>query len=261
MVFSMTRKVTMDDEVVAQVFRQPSRSSFSSVSNNFQFLGLDLRKWRRVWGVRDRFFIWVLRKLRRWVWLEVGERSTGFGFLGVCSNSGMVVALLIFLYGKVKQIVGSTLSDSKEDGSALVTNFVSDKLATENAKMYDEDGLTSGHAIMLGADSLSKAATIEALPAYPGGSMYVFNNEQMDLERLKELVSVVGKDRLVLNLSYRKREGKYAIVTDRWQKFNDVYLDEEILDFLVNYVDEFLVYGVDVEGQKYYVKSYVRINI
>ncbi|CAB4264049.1 unnamed protein product [Prunus armeniaca] len=245
MVLSMTRKVTMDDEVVAQVFRQPSRSSFSSVSNNFQFLGLDLRKCKRVWGVRDRFFIWVLRKLRRWVWLEVGERVRGFAPI----------------VGKVKQIVGSTLSDSKEDGSTLVSNFVSDKSATKNAKMYDEDGLTGGHAIMLGADSLSKAAAIEAMHAYPDGSMYVFNNEQMDLERLKDLVSVVGKDRLVLNLSCIKREGKYAIVIDRWQKFIDVYLDEEILDFLANYVDEFLVYGVDVEGQKYYVKSHVRINI
>ncbi|KAI5330896.1 PREDICTED: phosphoribosylformimino-5-aminoimidazole [Prunus dulcis] len=76
--------------------------------------------------------------------------------------------------GKVKQIVGSTLSDSKEDGSALVTNFVLDKSAAEYAKMYEEDGLTGGHAIMLGADLLSRAAAIEALHAYPGGSMVAF---------------------------------------------------------------------------------------
>ncbi|PQM37942.1 hypothetical protein Pyn_14723 [Prunus yedoensis var. nudiflora] len=71
--------------------------------------------------------------------------------------------------GKVKQIVGSTLLDSKEDGSALVTNFVSDKSAEEYAKMYEEDGLTGGHAIMLGAEPLSRAAAIEALHAYPVG--------------------------------------------------------------------------------------------
>lgn len=46
------------------------------------------------------------------------------------------------------------------------------------------------------------------------------------------------------------QEGKYAIVTDRWQKFSDVYLDEEVLDFLAKYADEFLVHGVDVEGKK-----------
>lgn len=79
---------------------------------------------------------------------------------------------------------------------------------------------------------------------------YVFNNGQMDLERLKDLVLVVGKERLVLDLSCRKRDGKYAIVTDRWQKFSDVNLDEEILNFLANFADEFLVHGVDVEGKK-----------
>lgn len=46
------------------------------------------------------------------------------------------------------------------------------------------------------------------------------------------------------------QEGKYAIVTDRWQKFSDVYLNEKVLDFLSLYADEFLVHGVDVEGKK-----------
>lgn len=79
---------------------------------------------------------------------------------------------------------------------------------------------------------------------------YVFNNGQMDLERLKDLVRVVGKQKLVLDLSCRKKEGRYAIVTDRWQKFSDVYLDEKVLEFLANYADEFLVHGVDVEGKR-----------
>ncbi|XVF55730.1 hypothetical protein PTKIN_Ptkin06aG0060300 [Pterospermum kingtungense] len=175
--------------------------------------------------------------------------------------------------GKVKQIVGSTLRDSKED--ALITNFESDKSAAEFAKLYKNDGLKGGHAIMLGADPLSQAAAIEALRAYPGGlhvggginadnclsyieeeashvivTSYVFNNGQMDLQRLKGIVRVVGKQRLVLDLSCRKKEDKYFIVTDRWQKFSDVYLNEEVLHFLANYADEFLVHGVDVEGKK-----------
>ncbi|KAJ0028585.1 hypothetical protein Pint_36013 [Pistacia integerrima] len=202
--------------------------------------------------------------------------------------------------GKVKQIVGSTLSDSKDDGTKLVTNFESDKSAAEFANLYKEDGLTGGHLIMLGADPLSKAAAIQALHAYPGYGIYgsddgnahiaelncvdwnilgglqvggginsdnslsyieegashvivtsyVFSNGQMDLERLKDLVCVVGKQRLVLDLSCRKKDGKYAVVTDRWQKFSDVYLDEKVLDFLAGYADEFLVHGVDVEGKK-----------
>ncbi|KAK9138783.1 hypothetical protein Sjap_009377 [Stephania japonica] len=81
-------------------------------------------------------------------------------------------------------------------------------------------------------------------------SKYVFNNGQMDLERLKDLVHTVGKHRLVLDLSCRKRDERYAIVTDRWQKFTDVHLDKETLNFLATYADEFLVHGVDVEGKR-----------
>ncbi|XP_058750144.1 1-(5-phosphoribosyl)-5-[(5-phosphoribosylamino)methylideneamino] imidazole-4-carboxamide isomerase, chloroplastic-like [Vicia villosa] len=178
--------------------------------------------------------------------------------------------------GKVKQIVGSTLKDLKgDDGLDPVTNFESDKSAAEYARLYKEDGLKGGHVIMLGADPLSRAASLEALHAYPGGlqvggginsdnclsyieegashvivTSYVFNNGQMDLERLKDLVRIVGKERLVLDLSCRKKEGKYAIVTDRWQKFSDVSLDAEVMQFLANFADEFLVHGVDVEGKK-----------
>lgn len=68
----------------------------------------------------------------------------------------------------MKQIVGSTLRDVKEDETKLVTNFESDKSASEFATLYKEDGLTGGHVIMLGADPLSKAAATEALHAYPG---------------------------------------------------------------------------------------------
>lgn len=51
------------------------------------------------------------------------------------------------------------------------------------------------------------------------------------------------------------QNGKYFIVTDRWQKFTDVFLDEENLAFLSTYADEFLVHGVDVEGKRYLVKN------
>lgn len=46
------------------------------------------------------------------------------------------------------------------------------------------------------------------------------------------------------------QDGKYAVVTDRWQKFSDVYVDEKTLDYLATYADEFLVHGVDVEGKR-----------
>ncbi|KAJ3677242.1 hypothetical protein LUZ60_002966 [Juncus effusus] len=178
--------------------------------------------------------------------------------------------------GKVKQIVGSTLTDlSEKDKHSLVTNFESDKSASFYANMYKRDNLIGGHVIMLGADPLSQAAALEALNTYPGGlqiggginsenarhylkegashvivTSYVFSDGQMNIERLKELVDLIGKERLVLDLSCRKKEGKYAIVTDRWQKFSDVYLNAQTLEFLASFCDEFLVHGVDVEGKR-----------
>lgn len=68
----------------------------------------------------------------------------------------------------MKQIVGSTLRDSKDGNMSLVTNFESDKSAAEYAKLYRDDGLLGGHVIMLGVDPLSISAAIEALHAYPG---------------------------------------------------------------------------------------------
>ncbi|KAI8571281.1 hypothetical protein RHMOL_Rhmol01G0107400 [Rhododendron molle] len=195
---------------------------------------------------------------------------------GLCIRSGVRFRPCIDIHkGKVKQIVGSTIQELKEGSTSPVTNFESDKSAAEYAIIDKEDGLTGGHVIMIGADPLSKSAAMEALHAFPGGfhvggginpdnalsyieegashviiTSYVFDNGQMELQRLKELARVVGKQRLVLDLSCRKKEGKYAIVTDRWQKFTDVFLDEKIMDFLATYADEFLVHGVDVEGKK-----------
>ena len=38
-------------------------------------------------------------------------------------------------------------------------------------------------------------------------------------------------------------------MTDRWQKFTNVILDDEVLDRLSEYCDEFLIHAVDVEGK------------
>ncbi|ONL98953.1 1-(5-phosphoribosyl)-5-[(5-phosphoribosylamino)methylideneamino] imidazole-4-carboxamide isomerase chloroplastic [Zea mays] len=177
--------------------------------------------------------------------------------------------------GKVKQIVGSTLRDSSNDGMELVTNFESDKSPAEFAKSYKEDELLGGHVIMLGSDPASQAAALEALHAYPGGlqvggginlqnamsylnegashvivTSYVLSDGKMNIERLTKLVELVGKQRLVLDLSCRKKDGRYTIVTDRWQKFSDVFVDEPALEYLAAFADEFLVHGVDVEGKR-----------
>jgi phosphoribosylformimino-5-aminoimidazole carboxamide ribotide isomerase len=170
--------------------------------------------------------------------------------------------------GKVKQIVGGTLSDS---GAGLRTNFVSEKPAAWFAELYKRDGLTGGHIILLAPGNESAAR--EALAVYPGGlqlgggvnignaqqwldtgashvivTSWVFREGQIDWERLQELTSAIGKERLVLDLSCRRRDGEHFIVTDRWQKFTNEKLSAELLAELSIYCDEFLIHAADVEG-------------
>src|SRR2546425_6502499 len=66
--------------------------------------------------------------------------------------------------GKVKQIVGGTLSD---DPAMLRTNFVSDRPAAWYAELYKRDSLKGGHVIMLGPGN--EEAARSALQVYPGG--------------------------------------------------------------------------------------------
>ena len=66
--------------------------------------------------------------------------------------------------GRVKQIVGSTLTDT---GAGPRENFVSPHGAAYYAELYRRDALTGGHIIMLGLGN--EAAANEALKAWPGG--------------------------------------------------------------------------------------------
>lgn len=180
--------------------------------------------------------------------------------------------------GKVKQIVGSTLADLITDGDRqLQTNFESEHPSSWFATLYKNDSLTGGHVIMLGADDASSEAARQALAAWPGGlqigggvsadnalgwidagashvivTSYIFSGGQLNEDRLKLLVSVIGKDRLILDLSCRKckEDGAYYVVTDRWQTFSSLKVDESTLLALAKNCDEFLVHGVDVEGMQ-----------
>lgn len=170
--------------------------------------------------------------------------------------------------GKVKQIVGGTLSSAP---SRLRTNFVSDRPASWFAELYKRDGLKGGHVIMLGPGN--EEAARSALRAFPAGmhiggginttnarswlgagashvivTSWVFRDGHMDSSRLDEMVKIIGKERLVLDLSCRQRDGNYFVVTDRWQKFTDVKINSETLKTLAASCGEFLVHAVDVEG-------------
>jgi len=170
--------------------------------------------------------------------------------------------------GQVKQIVGSTLKDN----SCPQTNFTSSHPPSYYANLYKNDALTGGHVIMLGPGN--EEAGCDALAAYPNGlqigggitvdnarlwlergaaavivTSWVFREGRILEDRLDKLVQTIGKEHLVLDLSCRKKENKYLIVTDRWQNFTSVAISAETLENLSKYCCEFLIHAVDVEGK------------
>lgn len=179
--------------------------------------------------------------------------------------------------GKVKQIIGGTLCDR---GDSAAENFVSGKSAADYARMYAADRLAGGHVILLNPVTspfyeTTREQALSALQAAPGllqigGGMtpetagvfleagadrvivtsYVFRGGVIDYEALERMVRAVGKRRLVLDLSARRRDGVSYVVTDRWQKFTNEALDVALLQTLSAFCSEFLVHAVDVEGSR-----------
>ena len=189
--------------------------------------------------------------------------------------------------GKVKQIVGSSLRDKNDEAKE---NYVASQDAAFYAGMYREMGLTGGHIILLNPVSSpfyeeTKKQAIGALGVCPGlmqvgggitaenaaefinagashviVTSYVFKDGEINYTNLQKLKEAVGREKVVLDLSCKNVDGKYYIVTDRWQKLTDVELNEGTLDLLSEYCDEFLVHAADVEGkQKGIEKNVVKI--
>lgn len=178
--------------------------------------------------------------------------------------------------GKVKQIVGGSL---KDHGDKAVENFVSGYDAAFYAELYKKDNLKGGHVILLNPVSSeyyekNRQQALAALKVFPGGlqvgggvtaenaaefieagasrvivTSYVFREGQIQWDNLERLVRAVGKEHIVLDLSCRKKDASYYIVTDRWQTFTKIQVNEEILYWLKESCSEFLVHGVDSEGK------------
>lgn len=172
--------------------------------------------------------------------------------------------------GKVKQIVGSSISDN-----GVLENFVSTKDAEYYANLFKNDNLAGGHIIKLCKSNETEEEAIKALKAFPYGmqiggginsdnclyylslgashvivTSYIFHDGKIDMDNLGKLVSKCGKERLVLDLSCIEKDNKYHIATDRWTKVTSTILDETTLDHFSNYCDEFLIHAISKEGKK-----------
>lgn len=171
--------------------------------------------------------------------------------------------------GQVKQIVGGTLRD---DGPGPTENFVSDRPPAWFAERFRDDGLAGGHVIQLGPGNHQAAR--EALAAWPGGlqigggvrddnaaewievgaaavivTSWLFEDGvRFSEQRTRRMCDAVGRERLVIDLSCRRRDGGWVVATNRWQTLTDLELSPATLDRLAPHCAEFLIHAADVEG-------------
>ena len=178
--------------------------------------------------------------------------------------------------GSVKQIVGSSLSD---EGNQATENFVAGQDAAFFAKLYRDKGISGGHVILLNKEGTpdfekTRKQAVKALEAYPMGlqigggvndenakfylekgashvivTSFVFRDGCIHYENLERLVRTVGSSHIVLDLSCKKFDDGYYVMTDRWQKKTETKLTIQTMKELSAYCDEFLIHAVDVEGK------------
>ena len=172
--------------------------------------------------------------------------------------------------GKVKQIIGGSLRDN---GPGPIENFVASEPPSWFAGRFRSDQVTGGHVIMLGPGN--EGAAQEALAAWPGGlqvgggisvqnaagwiaagashvivTSWLFDQSgKFQLQRLEELATEVGSNKVVIDLSARRVEEGWRVAMNRWQTPTDRLVTGEVLDQIAPYCAEFLIHAADVEGK------------
>ncbi|CAG8617845.1 5242_t:CDS:2 [Acaulospora colombiana] len=152
--------------------------------------------------------------------------------------------------GQVKQIVGGSLNESSP--GELKTNFISSESPSYYAELYKQNNLTGAHVIKLGAGN--DEAAREALNTWPGGlqigggitidnaeewlkagadkiivTSYLFPGAKFSLSRLQDLCEKVGRERIVVDVSCRRREDKWIVAMNKWQTMTDMEVNRGII--------------------------------
>jgi phosphoribosylformimino-5-aminoimidazole carboxamide ribotide isomerase len=166
--------------------------------------------------------------------------------------------------GKVKQIVGSTLSQE-----SIQTNFISKYNSTYYANLYKKHNLKGSHLIQLGPNNEEQAKM--AIAAYKdlqvGGGINLkncqewikagakqiivtsclFKDYKFQFDYLLELNSLVGKEAIVIDLSCKRVGNQWIVAMDKWQKLTDLVLSQSLFDLLSDYCSEFLVHASSID--------------
>lgn len=181
--------------------------------------------------------------------------------------------------GQVKQIVGGTLNqDDIAPETNTKTNFVSTKPSSFYAELYKTHGIAGCHVIKLGTNPANDEAAQAACAAWPGHlqvgggisnenaiewleahqashiivTSWLFTDKQLDWQKLKQISGLVGKHRLVVDLSCRRvvegNDIRWIVAMNKWQTLTANELSGEFLAQVSEYCDEFLIHAADVEG-------------
>lgn len=135
--------------------------------------------------------------------------------------------------GKVKQIVGATLTDA-----SVTANFESTLDSSHYANLFQDRQLSGGHIIQLDQSDSTLSAAKLACEAYAGGmqvgggihpsnarcylergashvivTSFIFPDGHFSIERMQQMVDEVGKRSIVVDLSCAQHE-VYCVLCD-----------------------------------------------
>lgn len=184
--------------------------------------------------------------------------------------------------GQVKQIVGGTLTQDDLSSSTTTENFVSTKPSSFYADLYKSNKVEGCHVIKLGSNPANDKAAQLACQIWPhhlqvGGGInldnallwldtyqashiiltsWLFSDnggvQEFDWNKLKTVSSLVGKQRLIIDLSCRTvvEDGStnWVVAMNKWQTLTSNKLSRDFLHEVAEYCDEFLIHAADVEG-------------
>lgn len=70
------------------------------------------------------------------------------------------------------------------------------------------------------------------------------------MPRLRAVLAALDndKDKLVIDLSCRRKDDKWFVATNKWQTMTDFELNQESIRLLEPFCSEFLIHAADVEG-------------
>jgi len=120
------------------------------------------------------------------------------------------------------------------------------EVAAREALAAWPDGLQVGGGIGI----QNAAGWLEAGASHVIVTSWLFDeNGVFQPQRLTDLATEVGSDKVVVDLSARRVIEGWRVAMNRWQTPTDLLVTRDILDQIAPYCAEFLIHAADVEGK------------